>query len=143
MANIQMSLTPLSQALRLQLTSFNTRSKNFIIKFNLSNAHHETKCTLSGQNATFKTHEPWPDNVPIRLPCTLQCTTPRLKKKRDLLKTQLRGFYWIFRRKGCWSFGFFKESPTSTLAEKMFGQFIFIYTCFPEQNIQNFADLKV
>jgi len=33
--------------------------------------YHETKCTLSGQNATLSTHEPWPDSVPIKLPCSL------------------------------------------------------------------------
>ncbi len=35
-------------------------------------SYHETKCVLSGQNATFKTQEPWPDNVPAKFACCLK-----------------------------------------------------------------------
>ena len=32
----------------------------------------ETKCVLSGQKETPRTHEPWPDKVPAKLACCLQ-----------------------------------------------------------------------
>jgi len=32
----------------------------------------ETKCVLSGQNETPRTHEPWPERVPAKLACCLR-----------------------------------------------------------------------
>lgn len=39
----------------------------------------ETKCFLSGANATFKTHELWPDNVAAKLKCCLKIINEALK----------------------------------------------------------------
>ena len=38
----------------------------------ISEAYQDTKCVLSGENATFNTHEPCPDRVPAKLACWLK-----------------------------------------------------------------------
>lgn len=45
----------------------------------------ETKCWLSGENATLRTHEAWPDRVPATFACCLQQVTHHIcTNKTDL-----------------------------------------------------------
>ena len=44
----------------------------WIILITIQNGEYlETKCVLSGQNETPRTHEPCPDRVPAKLACCL------------------------------------------------------------------------
>ena len=37
-------------------------------------------------HTTFSTHDPWPDNVPIKLPCTLQPITDNIQHTRPMTR---------------------------------------------------------
>ena len=41
----------------------------------ISDTYLETKCVLSGENATLNTQEAWPDSVPVKLACNLKNKT--------------------------------------------------------------------
>ena len=55
---------------QIDLRSVNKQEQQ-LLRIAYADGYQEAKCVLSGEKATFSTHEPWPDSVAARLACFL------------------------------------------------------------------------